>query len=159
MSKRDAFYDSLVFDGYNLSLPADETERKQKARDLFGALMVASVDVLIEGAEKIVTEQIEFAGFTPEQKEKVIALVSHNAYGVLYWQCVKLDRFNGASLEMYATERNAAEEPERSTLIAGPSEDELHHSYFDWVEQFGDRYDEDSGTRFSLGLKAAPAED
>jgi hypothetical protein len=158
MSKRDAFYDSLVFDGYNLSLPADETERKQKARDLFGALMVASVDVLIEGARKIVAEQNEFAGFTPEQKEKVIALISHNAYGILYWQYVKLDRFNGASLEMYAVEHNDAEEPQRSTLIVGPSEEELHHSYFEWAEQFGDHYDEDSSTRFSLGLNANSGE-
>ena len=159
MSKRDSFYDTLAFDGYNLSLPADESERKQKARDLFGALMVASVDVLIEDAGKIVAEQVEFAGFTPEQKEKVVALISHNAYGVLYWQCVKLDRFNGAALEMYAVEHNDAEEPERSTLIIGPSEEELHHSYFDWAEQFGDHYDENSGTRFSHGLKASLPKD
>ena len=154
MSKRDAFYNSLVFNGYDLFLPADEAERKQKARDLFGALMVASVDVLIEGAEKIVAEQVEFADFTAEQKEKVVALVSHNAYRVFYWQCVKLDRFNGAGLEMYVVEHNDAEEPKRSTLIVGPSEEELHHSYFDWAEQFGDHYDEDSDARFSLGLKA-----
>ena len=154
MSKRDAFYDTLVFDGYNLSLPADKDERKQKARNLFGALMVASVDVLIEGAEKIIAEQAEFEGFTAEQKEKVLALVSHNAYGVLYWQCVKLDRFNGAGLEMFAVEHNDMGKAERSTLIAGPTEEELHHSYFDWVEEFGDHYDEDSDTRFSLGLKA-----
>ena len=159
MSKREAFYKSLVYDGYNLSLPADEAERKQKGRALLGALMVAAVDVLIEGAEKIVAEQIEFAQFTPEQKEKVIALVSHNAYGVLYWQCVKLDRFNGAGLEMYAVEHNDAQEPERSTLIVGPTEDELRWAYFDWVEQFGDHYDEDSGSRFSLGLKAGSPED
>ena len=116
--------------------------------------MVASVDVLIEGAEKIVAEQVEFADFTAEQKEKVVALVSHNAYRVFYWQCVKLDRFNGAGLEMYVVEHNDAEEPKRSTLIVGPSEEELHHSYFDWAEQFGDHYAEDSDARFSLGLKA-----
>ena len=55
--------------------------------------MVACVDVLIEGAEKIMAEQVEFSDFTAEQKEKVLALVNHSTYGVLYWQCVKLDRF------------------------------------------------------------------
>lgn len=153
MSKRDAFYSSIVFNSYNLSLPADETERKQKARSLFGALMIACADVSIEEVEKIVAEQAEFSSFTIEQQEKVVALISHIAYGQVYWQGVKMDRFYGAGLEMYAVEHNNAGEPERSTLIVGPTEEELHHSYFDWAEQFGDHYDEDSGARFSLGLK------
>jgi hypothetical protein len=154
MSKRDALYDSLVFNGYNLSLPSDETERKQIARSLFGATLVACVDVLIEEAEKVVAEQVEFGGFTAEQKEKVLALVSHNAYGVLYWQCVKLDSFYNAGVEIYVAEQNDAVETVRSTRIVGPMEDELRWAYGDWVEEFGDHYDEDSGTRFSLGLKA-----
>ncbi len=154
MSKREPFYDSLVYKGYSLSLPSDEAERKQIGRSLLGATMVACVDVLIEGAEKIVTEQVEFSGFTDEQKEKVLSLISHTAYGVLYWQCVKLDRFHGAGLEMFVVEQNEEGEPQRSTLIVGPTEEELRWAYGDWVEQFGDHYDEDSGTRFSLGLEA-----
>ena len=153
MSKRDTLYNSLVFNGYNLALPADEAERKHLARSLFGARMVGCVDVLIEEAEKIVSEQAEFAGFTAEQKEKVLALVTHNAYGLLYWQCVKIDNFPGASLEMSVREHDN-KGGQCSALIAGPTEDELHHSYFDWVEQFGDHYNENSATRFSLGLKA-----
>ncbi len=156
MSKREPFYDSLVFKDYNLSLPSDEAERKQTARSLFGATMVACVDVLIEEAEKTIAEQVEFFGFTAEQKEKVVALVSRTAYGVLYWQCVKLDRFYGAGLEMHVVEQNEAEEPLRSTLIVGPREDELRWAYYDWVEQFGDHYDEDNNTRFSLGLNPEP---
>lgn len=157
MSKRDTFYDSLVFNGYKLALPADEAERKQFTRSLFGARLIGCVDVLIEEAEKIVAGQAEFVGFTAEQKEKALALVSHNANGLFYWQCVKMDNFPGADLEMSVRERNNESE-QRSTLIAGPTEEELHHSYFDWAEQFGDHYDEDSGTRFSLGLTAETPE-
>ncbi len=154
MSKRDALYQSLVYEDSYLFLPADEAERKHLARSLFGATMVACVDVLIESAEKIVAEQVEFEGFTAEQKEKVLALVSHNAYKVLYWQCVKLDRFHGAGLEIAVAEHNDREETVRSTRIIRPMEDELRWAYGDWVEEFGDYYDEDNGTRFSLGLKA-----
>jgi hypothetical protein len=156
MSKRASFYDSLVFSGYNLSLPSDEAERKQMARSLFGATMVACVDVLIEGAEKIIARHEEFSDFTAEQKEKVLSLVSHTAYGVLYWQCVKLDRFSGAGLEMYVVERNEEEEPFRSTLIVGPTEDELRWAYGEWVEEFGDHYDEDSASRYSPASLAEP---
>lgn len=158
MSKRDALYDSLVFNDDHLALPADEAERKQIARSLFGATLVACADVLIESAEKIVAEQAEFVDFTAEQKEKVLALVSHNAYHSLYWQCVKLDRFHGAGLEITVTEKNDSEETVRSTVIVGPMEDELRWAYGDWVEEFGEHYDEDSGTRFSLGLKAETLE-
>ena len=151
MSKRDQLYGALEFEGYHLSLPSDEAERKQTARSLFGATMVACVDVLIEGAEKIIADQAEFSSFTAKQKEQVLALVSHSAYHVLYWQCVKLDRFHGASLEICVTELNEKEEALRSTQIVGPGEDELRWAYGDWVEQFGDHYDRDSATRFRLG--------
>ena len=154
MSKRDQLYGSLEFDGYNLSLPADEAERKRLARSLFGATMVACVDVLIEGAEKIIAEQVEFSDFTDEQKEKVLALVSHSTYGVLYWQCVKMDRFHGAGLEVMVTEQDQGEKALRSTRIVGPGEEELRWAYHDWAEEFGDHYDEDRVSRFSLGLAA-----
>ena len=149
MSKREAFYDTLVYESDTLSLPEDEGERKESARSLFGATMVACVDVLIEGAGRIVTEHEEFAGFTAEQEGKILALVSRTAYGVLYWQCVKLDRFYGAALEMSVTEQNGRPEKQRSTTIVGPAEEEMHHSYFDWAERFGDHYDEDAVARFS----------
>ena len=154
MSKRDQLYDALEYEDYNLRPPSDEAERKQVARSLFGATMVACVDVLIEGAERIVAEQVEFSGFTAEQQEKVLSLVSHSAYGILYWQCVKLDRFHGAGLEISVTEQNDAGETLRSTRIVGPVEDGLRWAYGDWVQEFGDHYDGDSATRFSLGSEA-----
>lgn len=156
MSKRQPFYESLVFKDYNLLLPSEEAERKQTARSLFGATLVACVDVLIEGAEQIVSEHAEFSGFTAEQKEKVLSLISHTAYGVLYWQCVKLDRFSGAALEIQVAEQNDSGETQRVTQIAGPTEDELHHTYFDWVERFGDHYDNDNSYRFLLKMKTEP---
>ena len=159
MSKREPFYESLVFQDYHLSLPEDEAKRKQIGRSLFGATMVACIDVLLEEAEKIVAEQREFSDFTADQKEKVISLISHVSYHTLYWQCVKLDRFHGAGLEMFVLEQNEEEKPLRSTLIVGPTEDELRWAYGDWVEQFGDHYDEQSGTRFSLGMKSEPPAD
>lgn len=151
MSKRDAFYDSLVYEGYKLTLPADETERKEMGRALLGATLVACTDTTIDTASKIVNEQAEFAEFTAEQKEKVLALISYNNYLMLYWQCVKLGRFYGAGFEMSVVEQNEEEEAIRTTQIVGPAEQELHHSYYDWAEQFGDHYDEDSSTRFHQG--------
>lgn len=159
MSKRDEFYDSLVYEGYKLILPADETERKEMGRALLGARLVACADVLVDGAEKIVNSHVEFTDFTAEQKEKVLALISNTTYGMLYWQCVKMDNFYGVGLEMFVAEYTGEGKTERTTQIVGPGEEELHHSYFDWAEQFGDNYDEDSDTRFSLGLTAEPPKD
>jgi len=152
MSKREPFYDSLVYKDYSLVLPSDEAERKETARALLGAVMVACIDVLIEDAEKIVENYTEFADFTEEQKEKVLSLVKHTSYGVLYWQCVKLDRFYGAGLEINVVEQNGEEEPWRSTRIVGPTEDELKFAYFDWAERFGDYY-EDREQRYAPGLQ------
>ena len=156
MSKRKPLYDSLVYKDDHLVLPSDEVERKETARSLFGAVMVTGIDVLIEGAEKIVGNYTEFADFTEEQKEKVLSLVKHTAYGTLYWQCVKLDRFHGAGLEINVVEQNEVEEPLRSTLIVGPGEDELRWSYGDWVEQFGDYYDKNRRQRYSPRLQPEP---
>ena len=152
MSKRDEFYESLVYEGYKLTLPADEIERKEMGRALLGARLVACTDTTIDTASKIVNEQVEFAEFTAAQKEKVIALISHSSYLMLYWQCVKLNNLYNAGLEMSVVEQSEEEESVRTTRIVGPTERELHHSYFDWAEEFGDHYDEESRTRFSLGL-------
>ena len=149
MSKRDAFYREVYKDG-DLWLPDDEEERKQTARRVFGARMVGCLDVGIETAERILAEHDEFAEFTDEQKAKVLSLVSHTSYGNLFGQCVRWDNFPKADLQIRVVERDFEGTPLRSTLIAASSEEELHHHYFDWVDDFGEHYDDNSSTRFAL---------
>lgn len=155
MSKRDALYQSL-FASEGLVLPDDEAERKQALRSLFGAKMVACVDVGIEETTRVLEGNAEFADFTPEQKARVLALVSHNAYGTLYWQCVKLDNFPGADVEITLTERADENKEPWSTRIAGLTENELHHEFLDWADRFGDHYDYYSGIRFAPATHTMP---
>lgn len=115
--------------------------------------MVGCIDVGIETAERILAEHDEFSEFTEEQKAKILALVSHTSYGNLYSQCVRWDNFPQADLQIRVVGRDTEGVSLRSTLIAAGSEEELHHHYFDWVDDFGEHYEYDSSTRFALEKK------
>jgi hypothetical protein len=149
MSKRDVFYRE-VYQHSDLWLPEEEGERQQTARRVFGARMVGCIDVGIETAERILAEHDEFAEFTDEQKAKILSLVSHTSYGTLFSQCARWDHFPQADLQIRVVERDFEGTPLRSTLIAAGSEEELHHHYFDWVDDFGEYYEDNSSTRFAL---------
>jgi hypothetical protein len=154
MSKRHALYAraaELFRDAPAdaLALPADEAERKELVHSLFGAALVECVDGWVEEAGRVLGGNAEFAGLTPEQRESVLALVGHTAYGALFSQCVALDQFSYGALEVRLVEGDEEGKPLRVTPIAGPAEDELHHAYYHWAERFGDRYDPDASIRFA----------
>lgn len=149
MSKRRGFHMQLFRDG-SLTLPEGEEERKQAARSLFGSAMVECADVWIEQAGRVLRGSPEFADLSDEQREAIQALVAYALYGSLYSQCVSIDQFTGAAIEVRLLEQDEKGTRLRETLIAGPAEDELHHAYFDWTDDFADHYDPHAGSRFSV---------
>jgi hypothetical protein len=149
MSKRDGFHLQFYKQG-QLTLPENEAERKEVVRSLFGADMISCVDSWIEQGQKILKGHSEFADFSDEQKTAVLALVSHCAYGALFSQCARMDQFDHGEIEIQFNEIDEEDgHVLRSTQIAGLREDELHHTFLDWADQFGDHYDYHSGSRFS----------
>jgi hypothetical protein len=156
MSKRAGFRQQFNNDFYkdgNLTLPEDEEERKEAIRVLFGSELVDRVDSRIEDAQRILQVHAEFTDFTETQKAATLALISHTAYGALYSECVMMDQFSGAEIEIHLVERDEEYNPIRSTPFAGAREAELHHDYFNWCDRFGDYYDYYSGTRFAIPAK------
>ncbi len=136
------FYKSGV-----LTLPEDESERKEAAHTLIGGTLVSCTDDWIKQAERTLQSHEEFVEFTEEQKTAVLALISNTAYGALYSQCVEIDYSN---LEINLIERDEEGRSLRSTPVAGASEYDWHYGYFDWVERFGDYYNPDSVARFKI---------
>ena len=56
MSKRDGFYNEL-FDDDGLRLPNDPSKREESAQRLFGATLVAQMDIAIENALSLIDSE------------------------------------------------------------------------------------------------------
>ncbi len=156
MSKRQEFYDALFSSG-KLVLPDGEEEKKKAAQQLFGAIMVACVDVDIEAAIDLLDRSKQenppaeahkwrelresLSSLTDEQRASVIKLVKKIASGVLYSQCVKIDNFPGMHVEIRLVPHDDSSEEyhnEDFILVAAPTEDEMMHRYYQWVKKFSD---------------------
>jgi hypothetical protein len=80
------------------------------------------------------------ATLSDEQRKAVLDLVKDIAFGVLYWQFVKIDNFPGMDVEIRLIPHNEGEDysDEKAICVVSPAERELRHQYFDWVEMFSD---------------------
>ena len=149
MSKRDGFHLQFFHEG-RLALPPGDAERKEAARLLFGAAMVESVDGWVEQAGRVLRGAPEFADYSDAQRESILSLVAYASYGALFSECVAMDQFLGGDIEVRLVERDEEGAALGETLIAGATEEELHHSFHDWAERFGDHYDASAGSRFAV---------
>ena len=142
MSKRDDFYDEL-FDGDTVPLSDDADTNVSNGRRLLGAALVGRMDNAIETALSTVNGDGEFASMTDEQRDAVRDLIRETVSFMLFSTCSRLDQFPGfdpaISLRTLPTDDPSMAE----FTIASGDHDELHHDYYDWIEEFSDHVTED----------------
>lgn len=142
MSKRDQIYTEFSDNGY----PDDPEEKEEFAARLFGARMVGAMDsvlddkmaILFEGKgdarHKELISQLETMDLP--QKKAVAQLVKDSCADFFYWMLVKIRNFPD-----YVEVNVMQHDEETGTLnkICDVGEEtELHHRYFDWIEEFSD---------------------
>ena len=152
MGKRDLFWDSVpTNDEGHLLWPADPDARTHMAGQVLGARLVGALDSILDdevaaaegrlpapGSHNYEAEakfRSVFATLSPQQREAVVRLVKRASSGTLYWALVKLDNFIGGNLDIVVHPWGPDGEPMASCVV---NQDELHHMYFDWIEQFSD---------------------
>jgi len=158
MSKRDAFYDDL-FDNDGVRLADDDETNIQNGRLLLGATLVGQMDVSIESALEIVAGNNRhsdgsplyaecqelcdaFASMTDSQREAVRALVRDTVSLMLFSICSKLDQFPGFDVSVHLKTLPTDDPAAREFAIASGDHDELHGSYYQWIEDFSDHVTE-----------------
>ena len=134
MSKRDSIYKELAnFDDDYLSDDPDFITR------LFGARLVGALDSTLEdkfnliegeGEEKLQEMVKILSSLSDEQKLAVKQLLKLMGKDFFYWMLVKIRNF---PYHVDISFLNSASEK-----ICSIDEEELHHQYFDWIEEFSD---------------------
>lgn len=144
MSKRDRIYEEFSENGY----PDDPEKKKVFAARLLGARLVGALDSVIEEKIKQINGEAsesenqfvqDLKDIDPNQRKAVEALLIDTVKTSFYWMLVKMNNFPGY-LELNVLEYDQNDDLK---VICDVGEDiELHHRYFDWVEEFSDYIDE-----------------
>ena len=142
MSKRDDFYDEL-FDGDTVPLSDDADTNVLNGRRLLGAALVGRMDNAIETALSTINGDSEFASMTDEQRDAVRDLIRETASLMLFSTCSRLDQFPGFDLAISLRTLPTDAPSMVEFTIASGDHDELHHDYYDWIEEFSDHVTED----------------
>ena len=155
MGKRDVFWDHVPTDeDGQIQWPEDAIERERLVRAVFGAKVIGALEAMLGEQLEIASGQPPapgstnyeeealrrkvFAGMSDAQQAAVRRLARDACFGTLYWVLVKLEHFPQGNVDFTV-------EPFSPQGAAYPSvaieETELHHLYYQWVEQFSDHGD------------------
>ena len=158
MSKRSTFYEEL-FDVDGIRLADDDNTNVENGRRLLGAILVGQMDVTIESALKVIAginqhtensplhaKQQElcevFASMSESQRDAARTLVRDNTSLMLFSICSKLDQFPGFDVAISLRTLPTDDPSMREFVVASGDHEELHASYFDWIEDFSDHVTE-----------------
>ena len=145
MSKRDKIYQEFSENGY----PTDPEEKKEFAARLLGARLVGALDSVLEDKLKVLkgteTENNNpnykaIRTLNDDQKEAVEALLKDSCRIYFYRMLLKMRNFPDY-LEVNVMELDEETDTLKKICDVG-DEIELHHRYFDWIEEFSDNIDE-----------------
>ena len=142
MGKRDQIYSELPDTAQTVGKPDPEFIRR-----LFGARIVGALDSTLDdkfeildgsGDEKYRDLAEILATLSDEQRAAVQTLLKDTGKDFLYWMLVKIRNF------AYPVDISFLNpESDESDKICSLEDDiEIHHQYFDWIEEFSDHIDE-----------------
>ena len=154
MSKRDEFWQLVPrgADGH-IQWPDDVSERTQLVRSAFGAKVIGAIEAVVKEHFDIVNgvppdsvqtppdaaRRAAFACMSDAQRARICDELRLACFGTLYWILVKLEHFPYADVNFTATPFT----PDGMAFpVIGIEETELHHLYFEWVEEFSEYGDE-----------------
>lgn len=158
MSKRDALYDEL-FDDDGVRVSDEDETNIYNGRRLLGATLIGVMDRTIasgletlEGANTfrdgspLHAERQElcnaFASMTDAQRDAVRTLLRENASLMLFSICSKLDQFPGFDVAIHLRTVPTDVPEMRDFVVASGDQDELHGSYYKWVDDYSDELTE-----------------